>query len=106
MKKLKERWGIESNWQIAIILIVFTINGSISGYLMRPVLDFLGITRDHLDWYLYWPLACVLILPVYFSMILIIGTLFGQRKFFVWFVSKSMKGMGLKFLFKKEEERN
>lgn len=100
MKKLKERWGITSNWQLAIILIVFTINGSLSGYLMKPVLRLLGITHEHLDWYFYWPLACVLILPVYFCMILVVGTLFGQRKFFFWFVKKSMKGMGLKFLFK------
>ena len=27
MEKLKERWGIESNWQIIIIFIVFGITG-------------------------------------------------------------------------------
>ncbi|HRO75323.1 MAG TPA: diacylglyceryl transferase [Crocinitomicaceae bacterium] len=102
MKKLKERWGVKSNWDIAIILIVFSINGSISGYLMKPALKFLGITTDNLAWYFYWPLAFILILPVYFAMIIVVGTIFGQRKFFTWFVKKSLRRMKL---IRQEDER-
>lgn len=106
LKKLKERWGVKSDWEIVVILIVFAINGSISGRLMKPVLNFLGITTDHLEWYFYWPLACVLILPIYFAMIIVVGTIFGQRKFFTWFVKKSLRKMGFKYFFKEEEKRN
>lgn len=97
MKKLKERWGVKSNWQIVIIFAVFTINGSISGRLMKPILELLGITTSHLPWYLYWPLACILVLPVYLAMILVIGSLFGQRKFFFWFVKKTLNKLGIRF---------
>lgn len=96
MKKLKERWEVESNLQVIIILVVFTINGSISGYLMKPVLKFIGITTEHLEWYLYWPVACILILPVYLTMLLIIGSLFGQRLFFTSFVKNFIRRLTFK----------
>jgi len=32
IKKLKERWGIKSNFQIVIIFVVFGITGSVSAY--------------------------------------------------------------------------
>ena len=37
MKKLKERWGITSNFQIAIIFIVFGITGTTSAYISGPL---------------------------------------------------------------------
>lgn len=104
MNKLKKRWGIHSNFQFIIILIVFSINGSLSAFLMKPVLGLINITKDNLAWYFYWPLASILILPVYLFLIVIIGSIFGQSKFFIWFAKKTIKGIGLGFLFKKEEK--
>ena len=37
LKKLKERWGITSNFQIVIIFIVFGITGSVSAYISGPL---------------------------------------------------------------------
>ncbi|MBW7867749.1 MAG: diacylglyceryl transferase [Brumimicrobium sp.] len=102
MGNLKERWGLKSNWEVLVILVVFTINGSLSGYLMKPILRFIGISKENLDWYLYWPIAIILVLPVYLILIVIIGSLFGQQKFFVNLVKKTVKHLGLGFLFKKE----
>ncbi|MFA5574276.1 MAG: DUF6787 family protein [Brumimicrobium sp.] len=99
---LKERWKIQSTSQLIIILIVFSINGSIAAYLMKPVLTFLGISKD-IGWYFYWPLASILILPVYFVLLLIIGWIFGQYKFFYNFEKKSLSRMGLGFLFRDKE---
>ena len=41
MKKLKEKWGIKSNFQLVIILIVFAITGSTSAAISGPTIDFL-----------------------------------------------------------------
>ena len=46
MKKLKERWGIESNWALVAILIVFAINGSFAAWVAKPVTEFLGLSKD------------------------------------------------------------
>ena len=39
IKKLKERWGITSNFQIVIIFIVFGITGSVSAYFSGPLTE-------------------------------------------------------------------
>jgi len=41
MEKLKERWGITSNIQIILILLVFAINGSFAAWVANPVTAFL-----------------------------------------------------------------
>ena len=40
MDKLKERWGITSNWGIVAILIAFSINGSFAAWVSKPVTEF------------------------------------------------------------------
>jgi hypothetical protein len=103
MEKLKERWGIENNWAIVAILIVFAINGSFSAWLAKPVTEFLGITREtvHPSW-LYMPIRLLLIFPIYQITLPIVGWLFGQFKFFWNFEKKFLRRIGLGFLLKKE----
>lgn len=104
MANLKERWGITSNFQMLIILVVFAITGSTSAYITRPVLAMIGITKDSLNPFIYWPLSLLLILPVYKILLVIIGTLFGQHQFFWNFVKKMLTRMRLGFLYGKQEE--
>lgn len=103
MEKLKERWGIESNWAIIAILIVFAINGSFSAWVAKPVTEFFGITRETVNpsW-LYMPIRILLIFPIYQITLPVVGWLFGQFKFFWNFEKKFLRRLGLGFLFKKE----
>ena len=41
MKKLKEKWGITSNFQLVIIFIVFGITGSVSAAISGPTIEYL-----------------------------------------------------------------
>lgn len=95
---------MESTFQMIVILIVFSVNGSMAAYLMRPVMDLLGITKDIGLW-LYWPLAMVLILPVYFPMLLVTGWIFGQFRFFWEFEKRTFSRMGLGFLFGEKRKK-
>ncbi|MGB0837081.1 MAG: DUF6787 family protein [Flavobacteriaceae bacterium] len=97
MKRLKEKWGIDSNFQIIIILLVFSITGSLSVYVAKPIIEFIGLSRD--AWY-FWPVRIAIIFPVYQVLILIIGTLLGQFKFFWAFQKKFLSRIGFGFLFK------
>ena len=90
MDRLKEKWGITSNFQLVIIFIVFGITGSTSAYITRPVLAIIGITKETMNPWLYWPLSLLLILPVYKVLLIIIGTIFGQHTFFWNFVKKML----------------
>ncbi|HET8809906.1 MAG TPA: DUF6787 family protein [Flavobacteriaceae bacterium] len=100
MEKLKTRWGISSNWQIFIILLVFSITGSSSVYLAKPVLDFLHIDRAQFSdpfWFGgfgYYSLRVLLIFPIYQLLLVAYGWIFGQFDFFWNFEKKMLKRMG------------
>lgn len=99
MKKLKKRWGIESNWQLTVIFIVFAITGSTAAKLAAPITDFIGITNE-MGWYIYWPVRILIIFPVYQVLLVLFGWLFGQHRFFWGFEKKMLRSMKLGFLLK------
>lgn len=87
-EKLKARWGINNNFQIILILIVFSITGSFTAWVSKPVVDWLGLTDAHLPLWILIPVRLVLVLPIYCTLLVILGSLFGQYKFFSNFVKK------------------
>ena len=103
MGNLKQRWGITNNFQLVIIFIVFALTGSTSAYLSKPVLAWMGITKDTFSLWIYYPLYIILIFPIYQVLLLSYGFIFGQFKFFWWFEKKMLRSLGLGFLFKKEK---
>ncbi len=54
MEKLKKRWGITSNIQIILILIVFAINGSFAAWVTAPVTEFVGLKSTTTNGFIYW----------------------------------------------------
>lgn len=99
MKKLKERWNITSNWQLTVIFIVFALTGSSAAKFAAPLTDFIGVTRD-MGWYIYWPVRIIIIFPIYQVLLVFIGWLFGEFKFFWAFEKKMLRRTGLGFLIK------
>jgi hypothetical protein len=100
MKKLKQRWGIESNYQLVIIFVVFAINGSLSAKISGFVMNYFGINVENTHWILYYIILLVLVLPLYPFLLIFFGYLFGQSKFFFPFSKKMLRTMGLGFIFK------
>ena len=97
-EKLKKRWNIQSNFQVVIILVVFAITGSTTVYVKNIIFDFVGITAETHLWIkvaFYIPV----ILIVYNVLLLIVGFLFGQFRFFWEFEKKFFS----KFLFKRKQ---
>ena len=60
MKRLKEKWGIQSNTQLTIIFIVFAITGSCAAKLAEPLTEFLGFPPQTTPGWLYWTVLCPL----------------------------------------------
>ena len=92
---LKTKWGIQSNIQIILILIVFAITGSLSLVVSDPILQFIGLSKDSVNVWIFTPLRLIIVFPVYQVLILIVGFLFGQFKFFWQFEKKMLIRMGL-----------
>ena len=98
VEKLKERWGIEHNWQILIILIVFAITGSTASYIGKPILSYLNISPENFGSFGYWVTRITLLFIMYQFMLVFFGWLFGQYKFFWNFEKKMLKRIGFKRL--------
>ena len=96
MNKLKEKWGITSNFQIIIILVVFSITGSVAVWIAKPVLNLVGLDKEVVSPWLFWPIRIFIIFPIYQILIVIIGALFGQFKFFWSFEKKMLVRLGFK----------
>ncbi|MES2574957.1 MAG: DUF6787 family protein [Bacteroidota bacterium] len=103
MEKLKQRWGITSNYDLVIIFIVFAINGSLSAKISSYAMDFLGINKENTNWFFYYFILLVLVLPLYPFLLMFFGWIFGQSKFFFPFSKKMLKSMKLGFFFKEEK---
>lgn len=73
--------GVNSIWQVLVILLVFALTGFSSMYIKRPVFALLGIDADTPFWIraLVWS---VTILPAYQVLLLMYGFLLGQFAFF------------------------
>ncbi|WP_298224914.1 DUF6787 family protein [Flavobacterium sp.] len=103
MANFRQRWGIQSNFQLTIIIIVFAITGTASAKLSKPFCLWIGLTKDELGfWFL--PVRLLMIFPIYQVLLVSIGFLFGQFKFFWAFEKKMLRSMKLGFLLPKENE--
>jgi hypothetical protein len=98
MKKLKERWNVTSNFQLAVIFIVFAITGYSSLQLAKPFLALIGIPETFQPHWLYRVLRLVLIFPIYQVLLVFVGLLFGQFKFFWEFEKKMLNRLKLGFI--------
>lgn len=103
MSGFKQRWGIRSNWQVAMILLVFAITGSTSAYISKPILALFNITKETTSAWIYYPLYIILIFPFYQLLLVMYGFIFGQFRFFWAFEKKMLRSMGLGFLLPKEK---
>lgn len=89
MKKLMTRWNIATTRQLIVILFVFSITGSSSIAVGRPLLKLLGITIDNFNPIIYYPIFIFLSFIFYQIFLVFYGWIFGQFTFF-WAMEKKM----------------
>jgi len=104
-KRLKEKWGVSSNFQLIIIFIVFGITGSLSVQVGKPILDFINLHPENFESipigdFLYWTIRVLIVFPLYQVLLIIVGALFFQFRFFWNFEKKILKKIGFKRFFK------
>lgn len=87
-EKLKERWGITSNWRLIKILLIFSLTGMSAVQIRKLVFPFIGITSETPTW-LYILIWLILITPAYYLFMVIFSTLLGEKEFFFGMMKKS-----------------
>lgn len=98
MGNFKERWNITSNWQVFVIILVFALTGSTAAMISKPILHWLGVSKETHHILLYLLLYILIIFPIYQILLVGIGFLFGQFKFFWAFEKKMLRSMKLGFI--------
>ncbi len=94
LEKLKKLFQVDSTFQLSVIFVVFAITGSLSVVLGETVLlKFFG--KDFVNNNFFWPLRLILIFPIYQILLIIVGTIFGQFKYFWKIEKKILIKMGL-----------
>ena len=94
-KKLENKWIVNYRWEIIRIFIVFAVTGSSSLLVSRPIIVFLGITKQNLNVFIYWILFVFISLICYQILLVAFGWLFGQFQFFWAFEKKMLSRFGL-----------
>jgi hypothetical protein len=88
--KLKQKWKV-SAFQLALILCVFAIGGSLTGWVSKKIMNLLSIEADWL-WAIIYILLVTIIWPL---MVLLVSVPFGQFRFFINYTRKLGQKMGI-----------
>ena len=99
LQKLKNRWQIENNFHLILILLTFSVTGSLSIIVRRPIFEYLGIDATTSLW-VKIPMSILIITPSYQVLLIIVGSILGQFKFF-WAFEKKMLS---RFRFRKKKK--
>lgn len=87
MQKLKDKWNVESDFQLILIFISFSLAGSFTIYVRKPIFSLLGY--DDTTPFLLKAITYIFtVTPSYFILLIIFGTMLGQFKFFWAFEKK------------------
>ena len=95
-KKLERKWILDYRWEMIRVFIVFSITGSSSVFIGKPIMALIGITKENLNTTVYWILYIVVGIIFYQIMLVFFGWLFGQFKFFWEFEKKMLSRFGFK----------
>ncbi len=81
LKDLQSKWGLNSLWQVVLVLIVFACTGMTVLLIKQPIFDLLGVDMSRGG---FWKtvLYLLLVLPLYQLFLLVYGFIFGQFTFF------------------------
>ena len=94
LKKLIKLFKVKNTFQLIIIFIVFGITGSLSVILGKILLIEL-ISEDFVNNDYYLVIRLIIIFPLYQVLLIIIGSIFGQFKYFWEIEKKILSRMGL-----------
>lgn len=89
LQKLKKKWNAKNMLQVVLILITFTIGGSLCGYLGRKILNLMTI-ENNVIWVVLYIILVSILWP---ACVLLISIPMGQLAFFRKYLSKMGKRM-------------
>jgi hypothetical protein len=87
-EKLKERWGITSNWRLFKIFLIFSLTGASALQVRKFIFPLIGIVETTSYW-IKIPVWLLLITPFYYFFMVVYSILLGEKEFFFNTMSKT-----------------
>ena len=88
IEKLINLFKVKSLKQLTIVFLVFSITGHLSVVIGEPIINF--FFEDGFENNLYfWIVRIIIIFPLYQILLIIIGTIFGEFRYF-WRIEKKI----------------
>jgi len=98
-KKLAVKWQVNYRWELIAIFLVFAVTGSTAARISGPIIEILQLKELVTNSFLFWTIRILIIFPIYQVLLVLVGWLFGQFKFFWAFEKKMLCRMGFKKYF-------
>ena len=95
MEKIRSFFGVNSNYQLFIINVVFAVTGTLSLFFADYILKITLINQDTYGITSYWVIRIILVLPIYQVLLIFVGLLFGEFSYFWEMEKKTLKKLGL-----------
>jgi ferrochelatase len=86
-ERFKQRWSVHSNRQLAIIFVAFGLTGFCTLGVKKLLLPLFGVSSET-PLLLRITAEVLIILPAYQVLLIAVGSLLGQHKFFKGFLRK------------------
>ena len=99
---LKKRYGLESGFELLLIVIQFSITGSSAVRIGRMFLNLIGVD-DNMSPFIFWPIRLIGFYLIYQVLFIIYGYIIGLYKKPVWrftkmFSDRMLSRFGIKFM--------
>ena len=88
MKKIFKIFKVNDFFRLFIIFTVFGITGTLSVVLGKYLFMFFLLDKIENN-FLYWTIRILIIFPLYQVLLIIVGTIFGEFKYF-WSIEKKI----------------
>ena len=96
IKKIALRLKIKSPFQFFAVMMVFSVTGSLSLIVSRPILIFSGLDPEITNIYFFWFLRIFILFFVYQALLIVIAFFFGQFTYFWEIEKKMLRRFGIK----------
>ena len=96
LSQLKQFFKAKSYGHLFVIFLVFAITGSLTVVVSDYIVLIFGVSKKTFGIFYYYLLRIILIFPVYQILLIIIGTIFGEFRYFWEFEKKFIRRLGFK----------
>jgi hypothetical protein len=91
IKHLQKKWNV-TGWRLLLILVTFSVGGSLTGIIGKKLMNFTGIEAL----WLYIPIYIIMVTAIWPLMVLLTSIPLGQFNFFTSYLKKMFSRFGRK----------